>query len=47
MSPSAYALAQSQAEDEALWFLAPTASEAYLQQALRELHAAIEEEHEK
>ena len=31
-----------QAEDEGLWFIAQTAPEAYLQRALRELHAAIE-----
>ena len=35
-------LVNAQAEDEGLWFQAPTASEAYLQQALRELHALIE-----
>ena len=33
-----------QAEDEGLWFVAVTASEAYLQQALRRLHAAVEGE---
>lgn len=32
-----------QAEDEGLWFMAQYASEAYLQAALRKLHAAIEE----
>lgn len=32
-----------QAEDECLWFQTRYASEAYLQQALRELHAVIEE----
>ena len=32
-----------QAEDEGLWFVALTAPEAYLQQELRRLHAAIEE----
>ena len=31
-----------QAEDEGLWFEAKTAPEAYLQQELRRLHAAIE-----
>ena len=31
-----------QAEDEGLWFVARTAPEAYLQQELRRLHAAIE-----
>lgn len=30
-----------QAEDPGLWFIATTASEAYLQTALRRLHAAI------
>jgi len=32
-----------QAEDEGLWFIAVYATEAYLQQALRDLHRAIEE----
>ena len=31
-----------QAEDEGLWFVAARASEAYLQQELRQLHAVIE-----
>ncbi len=31
-----------QANDEGLWFIARTAPEAYLQQALRKLHRAIE-----
>jgi hypothetical protein len=31
-----------QAEDEGLWFVAETAPEAYLQQELRRLHAAVE-----
>ena len=31
-----------QAEDEGLWFVAQTAPEAYLQQELRKLHAAVE-----
>lgn len=31
-----------QAEDEGLWFVAETASEAYLQQELRKLHYLIE-----
>lgn len=35
-------LVDIQAEDEGLWFVAETASEAYLQKALRDLHAAIE-----
>lgn len=37
------AIVDAQAEDEGLWFSARTASEAYLQQELRKLHAAIEE----
>jgi len=37
------ALVDSQAEDDGLWFMAVTAPEAYLQQALRKLHAVIEE----
>lgn len=37
-------LVDQQAEDEGLWFVAQTAAEAYLQQELRRLHAAIEQE---
>ena len=33
----------TQAEDEALWFVDCTAGEAYLQQALRNLHRVIED----
>lgn len=33
-----------QAEDEGLWFEARTAPEAYLQQELRKLHAAVEQQ---
>lgn len=36
------ALVDEQAEDEGLWFIAQTAPEAYLQQELRRLHAAVE-----
>lgn len=36
-------LVNKQAEDGGLWFVAQYASEAYLQAALRELHATIEE----
>lgn len=36
------ALVDEQAEDEGLWFIARTAPEAYLQQELRRLHAAVE-----
>jgi hypothetical protein len=36
------ALVDAQAEDAGLWFVAQTAPEAYLQQELRRLHAAIE-----
>ena len=35
-------LVDEQAEDEGLWFVAETAAEAYLQQELRRLHAAVE-----
>ncbi len=35
-------LAHQQAEDDGLWFNAKTAAEAYLQTALRKLHAAVE-----
>ena len=37
-------LVTQQAEDEGLWFRATSASEAYLQQELRRLHAMIEGE---
>jgi len=36
-------LVNEQAEDEALWFQAQFISEAYLQEALRKLHKAIED----
>jgi hypothetical protein len=36
-------LVAEQAEDDGLWFDAETITEAYLQQELRKLHAAIEE----
>jgi len=39
---SPFAIVQQQAEDPGLWFNARTAPEAYLQQALRRLHAAVE-----
>ena len=35
-------LINHQAMDEGLWFIAETASEAYLQQELRKLHSAAE-----
>lgn len=35
-------LVEDQASDEGLWFEARTAPEAYLQQELRRLHAAID-----
>jgi len=38
------AVASVQAEDPGLWFHVETATEAYLQRALRRLHAAIEGE---
>jgi hypothetical protein len=41
---SAREVVNRQAQDEGLWFRAETAPEAYLQQALRELHAAVESE---
>jgi hypothetical protein len=43
---AARAIAAEQAEDEGLWFLAATASEAYLQQELRRLTRAVEGEEE-
>lgn len=39
---TAKALVLAQAEDDGLWFIAERASEAYLQHALRALHAAVE-----
>jgi len=39
---AARALAAAQAEDEGLWFEAETAPEAYLQAALRRMHAVVE-----
>ena len=36
------AVVDEQAEDEGLWFTAQTATEAYLQAALRRLHAVFE-----
>jgi hypothetical protein len=36
------ALVDEQARDEGLWFQAETCAEAYVQQALRKLHVAIE-----
>ena len=41
---NALTMVNQQAEDEGLWFRAQTAPEAYLQQALRDLHTVIEEE---
>lgn len=38
----ALAVVLEQAEDEGLWFVARTSAEAYLQQELRRLHAAVE-----
>ena len=35
-------LIDEQAEDEGLWFVAETASEAHLQSELRKLHRAVE-----
>ena len=43
-SPDLLAMVAKQAEDEALWCQALTATEAYLQAALRRLHAAVEGE---
>ena len=37
-----YVIVHEQANDDGLWFAAKTAPEAYLQQELRRLHAAIE-----
>lgn len=42
MTSAAGRLVESQALDDSLWFMAETVGEAYLQAALRELHAAVE-----
>lgn len=42
---TAYQLAQQQAKEAGLWFVAGYCSEAYLQQELRKLHAAVERDH--
>ena len=39
---TAIELVNKQAEDEGLWFINPTITEDYLQRALRELHAVVE-----
>jgi len=39
---TSYALVRRQADDPGLWFVATTAPEAYLQQALRALQTAVE-----
>jgi hypothetical protein len=36
------ALVNEQANDDGLWFIAATVSEAYLQRELRRLHAEVE-----
>lgn len=36
------AVVDEQAEDEGLWFVSESISEAYLQQELRRLHAVVE-----
>lgn len=41
---TARALVDAQANDEGLWFIAKYSTEAYLQKALRDLHAAVEGE---
>jgi len=43
----ALAIVLAQAKDEGLWFKAQTAPEAYLQQELRRLHAAVEADDDK
>jgi hypothetical protein len=42
ISETIKAVVEEQANDEGLWFQAETAAEAYVQTALRRLHAAIE-----
>lgn len=37
-------VADAQADDDGLWFVAQTAAEGYLQQELRRLHTVIEED---
>lgn len=45
--PKPLALVLKQAMDNGLWFNAQTIQEAYLQNALRELHDAVEKVFEK
>ncbi len=40
-------LVAEQADDDGLWFDAPTITESYLQQELRKLHTAIEKEYKE
>lgn len=41
---AAVSIVREQSKDDGLWFCAQTAAEAYLQQELRRLHAAVERE---
>jgi len=43
----ALTLVKKQAQDDALWFIAESITEAYLQQELRKLHAVIEGDYDK
>jgi hypothetical protein len=40
-------IVKEQAEDEMLWVQTTSITESYLQQELRRLHSAIEEEHQQ
>jgi len=43
----AYELVQKQAEDEGLWFISTSITEAYLQQALTRLHDVVKAEYKE
>ena len=44
---NAKGIIDKQAEDEGLWFISESITEAYFQQELRKLHALIEDIYEK
>jgi len=42
---TAIEIVNEQAEDDGIWFIAETITEAYLQRELRRLHAAVEKDY--
>lgn len=42
---TAIEIVNEQAEDDGIWFIAETITEAYLQNELRRLHAAVEKDY--